>query len=127
MNRDDTFDVIRLLGGYWPSPEMTDDEARVWSIELSSRRLEVATSTIRAMAEQGRAFRPTCSEFIAEYRLAMSHQPQPEVVDRSMPELEVTTERRSPEEWMAFIRKQLADCKGPMAESFDESVERVAS
>src|ERR1035437_8765499 len=92
MNKDDVYDVMRLLSGLWPRPEMADDEASVWALELANKNLDLAANVITAMARQGGPWRPTAGQFAAEYANFARHEPQP-ILDLSIvPELEETTE-----------------------------------
>jgi hypothetical protein len=113
MNPDDQFDMLRLLTGYWPHPQMSDDETALWALTLTTRDFDLSTRTIKALADQGRAFRPNASEFTAAYRNFAAHAPRPPLDLSDLPELEETHEQHSVTEWRAIIRKQLHDSPGP--------------
>ena len=113
MNSDDQFDALRLLLGYWPHPEMSDDEASLWALTLSSRDFDLSTRTIKALADQGRAFRPNASEFTATYRNFAAHAPRAPLDWGDLPELEESTEQHTVTEWRQIIRQQLRDSPGP--------------
>jgi hypothetical protein len=113
VNADDQIDAMRLLTGYWPMPEMSDDEVSVWRLELSGKDLALATRCIKALADQGRTFRPNASEFVLAYRNFASRAPRPSLDLGDLPELSETYEQHTVAEWRAIIRQQLRDCPGP--------------
>ena len=106
MTGDETEVALRLLTGHWPRPALTEAETAVWVRTLSARRLDLSVTVIDRIAATGATWRPTDGEFVAAYRQAVSRLPRVPV-DRTAPELDVTTERKSPAEWLAEARSHL--------------------
>lgn len=122
MNADDVTDVLRLLAGHWPNPALGEDEVRVWTRTLAQREMATSVRVIDMLAATGRQWRPTDGEFLAEYRHAL---PRSAPIDReTAPELPVTTEKRSREEWRDLIKKQLASANGPMVHPLAKAVSK---
>ena len=59
---------LRLLTGYWPHPELTEDEVRVWMRQLAQcEDHRLAATVIDTMAESAQ-FRPNAGQFMSIYR-----------------------------------------------------------
>lgn len=69
MNADQAERVVRRIAGYWPSPQLTEEEALAWAQELTSRSLNItpeeAGTCLRRMAYAGQTFRPRPGEVVA--------------------------------------------------------------
>lgn len=126
-------DVVRLLAGYWPNPEMGEDEIRVWMRQLTPLEchrhdpcedgcaINLSARIIDGLASTGRDFRPTAGQFVSEYS---ARAPRFKGTPINAPELEVTTEHLPPEEWQKRMRKELAEGHGPLAAPLLRSIPR---
>lgn len=111
MNTDDVTDVLRLLAGHWPNPELGEDEIRVWTRTLANLNMQGVIQTIDLLSQSGRTWRPSDGEFLAEYRRQQSRVPQATVDRGEVPELPVSTDRKTPEQWMAEIKSKVKKAK----------------
>lgn len=116
-------DVLRFLSGHWPNPPMGDDEIRVWTMTLAPLDLHCATETIDLISQAGRTWRPNDGEFLAAYRIQRARGPKlPPIAKPDLPQLPVTTESKTPEEWMTKIRSQLRHADGPLKDDLSEAL-----
>ena len=68
MNVQQAKTCLRLLTGYWPHPELTEDEVRVWMRQLAQcEDHRLAATVIDAMAESAQ-FRPNAGQFMSIYK-----------------------------------------------------------
>jgi hypothetical protein len=113
--------VLRLLSGYWPSPALSQDEIDVWMRQLAQcEDVQLATQIIDGLARTGRDFRPNAGQFAAEYT---ARRPRfPRVGSEAVAALEVTTEDKTPEEWMADAREKLRVSDGPLVKDLARTI-----
>lgn len=126
MNVDEAQIVTRLILGYWPTPEMGDDELIIWSRHLAPLDFGDACEVTEMIATAGRAFRPNAGEFVAEYRQktlrpkGFPSDPTP-ALDGPRAEcghsLNAYACDATTKYWMAECRRQLAEATGPLARS----------
>jgi hypothetical protein len=67
MRSTEAKSMLALLSGYWPTPALTEDEARVWMMTLTASTVskEEARSVIVGCANHGDKWRPRAGEFVA--------------------------------------------------------------
>lgn len=105
MERNQAEEVMRLLAGHWPTPELGDDEAIVWFHTLSPLKADVAIKTINRLSMSGRKWRPNDGEFLADYRRSLSRERQ---MFTDHPALEESTgERMTAKEFFSKAREIL--------------------
>jgi hypothetical protein len=68
MISDEAVIALRLLTGYWPTPEMSDSEMAVWMKELLACDFDESCHVMEILVGHGAHYRPSTAEFIAEYR-----------------------------------------------------------
>jgi hypothetical protein len=118
MNLQQAKACLRLLTGYWPHPELTEDEVKVWMRQLAQcEDHRLAAQVIDAMAESAQ-FRPNAGQFMAAYKPRVPRCPGAVAVDA--PELAETTESLTTDEWRARVREQIANMRGPLTKSLRE-------
>jgi hypothetical protein len=110
---------LRLLSGYWPHPELTEDEVRVWMRQLAGcEDHRLAATVIDTMAESAQ-FRPNAGQFASIYR-ARTPRCREFVPGGGGAELPETTENLTTDEWRARVKEQLANMHGPITKSLRE-------
>jgi hypothetical protein len=69
MNTNDADTVMEILSGYWPTPDLTDEEVRAWYSELCGYlkiTAEEAGKVIATWARSGETFRLRPGQIVAE-------------------------------------------------------------
>lgn len=65
---DSTWDAfVALLEGWWPG-EFAEESADAWRLALDDTDPQAAITGLKALLHQGRKFRPSASELLAELR-----------------------------------------------------------
>jgi hypothetical protein len=109
---------LRLLTGYWPHPELTEDEVRVWMRQLAQcEDHRLAATVIDVMAESAQ-FRPNAGQFMSIYRARV-----PRCAERrpsSALGQALTTENLTTDEWRARVKEQISNMRGPITKSLRE-------
>ena len=104
MTNNESDQILRLLAGHWPNPQISEDEVRVWKLTLLPLNAKTAREVLDRHSAQGSPFRPTDGMFVRDYRQAIGREPR---VYTNAPELEETTERITREEMFARSRATL--------------------
>jgi hypothetical protein len=113
MNADEAQQVVRRLIGYWPTPELTEEETVAWADELTSRALQVtpeeAATFLRRASHSGQTFRPRPGELVAGVQA--ERRALRRITDTSRMLEAGRTGAVSPErasQWVAVCRRALA-------------------
>jgi hypothetical protein len=113
MTPDQIQTCITLVKGYWPAPEMFEEELVVWSAHLfECADPDLAQRIVTELAETCE-YRPNAARFGALYRARAPRALAYRVV-ATAPELTETAERLTTEEWKRRCREQLANSAGPL-------------
>lgn len=125
MDTEEVDMLIRFVAGSWPTPDLSDDEIKVWMKALLPLDFEGAAETLDLISKSGERFRPTAGQLVAEYRrrasVPKSHVPELEPYAGRAEcghSLNQVACRETVDYWVGVIRKQLAESKGPMVKSF---------
>jgi hypothetical protein len=81
MNAEAAQMLMRLLEGYWPTPELKDAEAAVWLRELTNPDFAIepaeAAEELRAMALEGVEHRPRVGQLVKAVRARRKREWRP--------------------------------------------------
>jgi hypothetical protein len=124
MTETETKAILRLLGGHWPHPALSDDETLVWIRTLQPMTAQTAKETIDRIAASGREFRPSDGIFTAAYRQATARKLRE--WDDPTPELAVSTEHLTPAESFAKARAALGEAAGQRTAKLAARNRRIA-
>jgi hypothetical protein len=109
--------VFRLVRGYWPTPELQEDEAIVWRHILEPLEPMLAAEIIEKLAGEGEMFRPGAGVFKSRYMEALRHR------ELTTPGAELPSGERVAS--AEFSRARVAEIRA--AFQLDAAVERTAS
>lgn len=112
MTPDEAGQVLAMVVGYWPHPELTDEETSAWQVELLPRGFELGALTVRSMAQSGREFRPGAGRFASEFDARRRHETLGEE-----PPKQIEGPGLSPSEGLSLARDALAQAKGELCPS----------
>lgn len=118
MNVQQAKTCLRLLTGYWPHPELTEDEVRVWMRQLAQCEDHYLAATVIDVMAKSAQFRPNAGQFMSIYRARVPRCR--EFVPAGGAELPETTENLTTDEWRARVKEQISNMRGPITKSLRE-------